>query len=54
MACWLGTRLGSDELVSQRSFDEIYVRSETGLGAELGSDHVGTREEEREPTGAGR
>jgi len=31
--CWLGTMLGSDE-ESERSFDELYVRSETGLGAE--------------------
>jgi cation/acetate symporter len=33
LGCWLGTMLGKDE-VSERSFDELYVRSETGLGAE--------------------
>ncbi len=32
--CWLGTMLGKDEGTSERSFDELYVRSETGLGAE--------------------
>jgi cation/acetate symporter len=32
--CWLGTMLGKDETTSERSFDELYVRSETGLGAE--------------------
>ncbi len=32
--CWLGTMLGKDETTSERSFDELYVRSETGLGSE--------------------
>src|SRR5687767_3781958 len=31
--CWLGTMLSS-ERVTERSFDELYVRSETGIGAE--------------------
>jgi len=31
--CWLGTMLGKDEN-NEREFDELYVRSETGLGAE--------------------
>jgi cation/acetate symporter len=33
IACWLGTIL-SKERDSERPFDELYVRSETGLGAE--------------------
>src|SRR5215212_10255222 len=33
IACWLGTMLSS-EPTTERSFDELYVRSETGLGAE--------------------
>jgi cation/acetate symporter len=34
--CWLGTVLSREE-VAERSFDELYVRSETGLGAEGGT-----------------
>jgi cation/acetate symporter len=34
--CWLGTML-STETKAERSFDELYVRSETGLGAEEGT-----------------
>jgi len=33
IGCWLGTMLTREE-VAERSFDELYVRSETGLGAE--------------------
>ena len=33
IACWLGTMLSRPE-ANERSFDELYVRSETGLGAE--------------------
>jgi cation/acetate symporter len=36
IGCWLGTVL-STERVAERSFDELYVRSETGLGAEAGT-----------------
>jgi cation/acetate symporter len=36
IGCWLGTVLSREE-VAERSFDELYVRSETGLGAELGT-----------------
>ena len=36
IACWLGTVL-TQETVAERSFDELLVRSETGLGAELGT-----------------
>ncbi len=34
LACFVGTMLGKDETRADRSFDELYVRSETGLGAE--------------------
>jgi cation/acetate symporter len=36
IGCWLGTVLSS-EREPKRSFDELYVRSETGLGAEAGT-----------------
>jgi cation/acetate symporter len=36
IGCWLGTVLSREE-VAERSFDELYVRSETGLGAEVGT-----------------
>ena len=36
IGCWLGTML-STESQAVRSFDELYVRSETGLGAETGT-----------------
>jgi cation/acetate symporter len=36
IGCWLGTML-SKEQVEERTFDELYVRSETGLGAEAGT-----------------
>jgi cation/acetate symporter len=36
VGCWLGTML-SRETKAVRSFDELYVRSETGLGAEAGT-----------------
>ena len=37
LACWLGTMLTTaarDEAEAEASFHELYVRSETGLGAE--------------------
>ena len=34
--CWLGTMLAREK-ATDRSFDELYVRSETGLGAEGGT-----------------
>lgn len=34
LGCWLGTVLSREE-EAERSFDELYVRSETGLGAEV-------------------
>jgi cation/acetate symporter len=36
IGCWLGTVLTREE-IALRSFDELYVRSETGLGAETGT-----------------
>jgi cation/acetate symporter len=36
IGCWLGTML-STERKAVRTFDELYVRSETGLGAEVGT-----------------
>ncbi len=48
LACWLGTILSSDKQDDERteaSFHELYVRSETGLGAEQ-------VEQAREPAGA--
>jgi cation/acetate symporter len=36
IGCWLGTML-STERHAERTFDELYVRSETGLGAEEGT-----------------
>jgi len=34
-ACFIGTMLGPDETEASRSFDELHVRAETGLGAEV-------------------
>jgi cation/acetate symporter len=38
LACWLGTMLSREE-TAERSFDELYVRSETGLGSEQALAH---------------
>jgi cation/acetate symporter len=35
LGCWLGTVLSREEAKSEVNFDELWVRSETGLGAEL-------------------
>ncbi len=37
LACYLGTILSKEEGKAERGFDELYVRSETGLGAEGGT-----------------
>ena len=37
IACYLGTVLSKEEAKAERGFDELYVRSETGLGAEVGT-----------------
>jgi cation/acetate symporter len=34
--CWLGTMLGRSDSQDEYSFDELLVRSETGLGSEGG------------------
>jgi cation/acetate symporter len=40
VGCWLGTMLsGSRERASERTYHELYVRSETGLGAEAAVTH---------------
>jgi cation/acetate symporter len=36
IGCWLGPVL-TRETLAERTFDELYVRSETGLGAEVGT-----------------
>jgi cation/acetate symporter len=36
IGCWLGTMLAREPAAEAR-FDELYVRSETGLGAEVGT-----------------
>ena len=53
LGCWLGTVL-SGARVTDRSFDELYVRSETGLGAEAGTGLTltGGRARTRRPTAA--
>src|ERR687894_1329937 len=53
IGCWLGTMLSREE-VAERTFDELYVRSETGLGAEAGTGLTLTGREgrKREPAGA--
>jgi len=35
IGCWLGTVLSKEETRAEHDFDELYVRSETGLGAEV-------------------
>jgi cation/acetate symporter len=37
--CWLGTMLGSRDKTSEKEFEELYVRSETGIGAERALTH---------------
>jgi cation/acetate symporter len=36
LGCWLGTMLSREEVETERSYDELLVRSETGLGSEGG------------------
>jgi cation/acetate symporter len=43
IGCWLGTVLSREERKAERSFDELYVRSETGLGAEVALPEAGLR-----------
>jgi cation/acetate symporter len=34
IGCWLGTVLSKEEVAEERTYDELLVRSETGLGSE--------------------
>jgi cation/acetate symporter len=36
LGCWLGTVLSREEVAEERTYDELLVRSETGLGSEGG------------------
>jgi cation/acetate symporter len=36
IGCWLGTVLSKEETGAERTYDELLVRSETGLGSERG------------------
>ena len=36
LGCWLGTMLSKQEVGTERSYDELLVRSETGIGSEGG------------------
>ena len=49
LGCFLGTKLSS-ERGNERQYDELYVRSETGLGAEAaGEGHAAKPKKSREP-----
>jgi cation/acetate symporter len=57
LGCILGSLLSRDESKAEREFDELYVRAETGLGAEVPLEDAGLvpgrpRREQREPAGA--
>ncbi len=61
LGCFLGSMLSKPEGKAERGFDELHVRAETGLGAEVPIDGAGLRERapepeaptrEREPVGA--
>jgi cation/acetate symporter len=41
--CWLGTMLGREDSAEERSYDELLVRSETGIGSEGGPEAPTTR-----------
>jgi cation/acetate symporter len=49
LACFLGTMLTKPEAKAEHGFDELHVRAETGLGAELPIDGAGLRERAPEP-----
>jgi cation/acetate symporter len=48
LGCIVGSLLTKNEGKAERNFDELYVRSETGLGAEVGSAEGGLRPRARE------
>ena len=43
LGCWLGTMLSKEEVGTERSYDELLVRSETGIGSEGGPEPTHTR-----------
>jgi cation/acetate symporter len=57
IGCIVGSLLSREETKAEREFDELYVRAETGLGAEVALPRNGgppparEAEPEREPTG---
>jgi cation/acetate symporter len=48
LGCIIGSLVTKEEGKADRRFDELYVRSETGLGAEIGSAEGGLRPRRRE------
>ncbi len=53
LGCIVGTLLSKDERKAERNFDELYVRSETGLGAEVAEEEAaGARRPGRAPASA--
>jgi cation/acetate symporter len=53
LGCWLGTMLGKREEDEARGFDELLVRSETGIGAEGGPQLRPRRRRTEAPAPAG-
>ena len=49
LGCFLGSMLSKPEGKAERGFDELHVRAETGLGAEVPIDGAGLRERAPEP-----
>jgi cation/acetate symporter len=52
IGCYLGTVLSREERRAERTFDELFVRSETGLGAEAVIGATPTRQPGRAPASA--
>ena len=50
IGCWLGTVLSKSREDGERSFDEMLVRSETGLGSEVATGLTLTGRASEEPT----
>ena len=49
LGCWLGTMLSKEETATERSYDELLVRSETGIGSEGGPEPRRSGRFERRP-----